>query len=155
MALPEPFGGFLLLAAIAVSTFAGVVVLLVGKSSRKVVFAGYGMIAAPWIFLAMIALLSPGIDEWNPSIQSDSDAWGTWEGGGYLIDLNADLTYDAVLKDESINGTWAREDWNLYLTGADGRERYMRFVEDSGQLILLPKPPRDDSPYPGPKTRKQ
>ncbi|MFT5489863.1 MAG: hypothetical protein ACI8V5_000202 [Limisphaerales bacterium] len=155
MALPEPFGGLLLLAAFAVSFIVGLFVAIAGRESKKRVFTGIGIIAAPWILLALLAILSPGIDEWNPTLDADSAAWGTWEGDGYLIELKSDSSYAAKLKDESRSGTWRRMDWNVYLANADGQERYMRFVEDSGGLLLLPDPPRDDSLSTGPITRKR
>jgi hypothetical protein len=56
-------------------------------------FAGLGIIAAPWFLLALLAIQSPGIDEWNPILASDSAAWGTWEGDEYSIVLKPDSTY--------------------------------------------------------------
>lgn len=155
MALPEPFGGLLLLAAIAASFLIGLAVVVTGRKCRKRICVGVGIIFAPWILLGLLAIISPGIDEWNPSLESDSSAWGTWEGDGYLIELNPDSTFTAKLKNESATGAWRRTDWNVYLVTADGEERYMRFVEDSGDLILLPDPPRDESPQPGPITKRR
>ena len=113
------------------------------------------VIVIPWIILCLLALFFPVIDEWNPSLESESDAWGTWQGDEYLITLNSDLTFTAKLKNESIKGTWRRMHFNVYLNANEGQERYMRFVEDSGDLLLLPEPPRDESPYPGPITKKR
>jgi hypothetical protein len=155
MALPEPFGGLLLLAAIAASFIVGLLVLVTGRKRNKMLFAGVGIIAAPWFLLALLAILSPGIDEWNPILASDSAAWGTWEGDEYSIVLKPDSTYSANLKGESISGSWRRMDFNVYLSGGNVDERYMRFVEDSGDLLLLPDPPRDESPYPGPIMKRR
>jgi hypothetical protein len=155
MALSEPFGGLLLLAAIAASLIVGLLVIVTGRKRKKMVFTGLGIIAAPWFLLALLAILSPGIDEWNPMLTSDSAAWGTWEGDGYSIVLRPDSTYAANLNGESMSGSWRRTDINVYLSGGTVEERYMRFVEDSGDLLLLPDPPRDESPYPGPITKRR
>lgn len=155
MALPEPFGILLLLAAIAGSFVVGSVIAIAGRKSGKGLFTGIGIMAAPWMLLVLLIMSTPGIDEWNPTLSSDAAAWGDWEGDGYLIKLNADSTFTAKLKQESITGNWRRMDFNVYLVTADGNERYMRFVEDSGRLLLLPDPPRDESPRPGPVTRKK
>jgi len=150
MALPEPFGGLIILVAIAASFIVGLFVIITGRKHKKRVFAGLGIIAAPWLLLGLFAILSPGIDEWNPVLESDSAAWGTWKGEGYLIELKPDSTYTADLNGESKSGTWRRMDFNVYLSDGGVEEHYMRFVEDSGDLLLLPDPPRDESPYPGP-----
>jgi hypothetical protein len=155
MALPEPFGGLLLLAAIAASFILGLFIIVTGRKRKKMLFTGLGIIAAPWFLLALLAILSPGIDEWNPMLASDSAAWGTWEGDGYSIVLKPDSTYTANLNGESVSGSWRRTDFNVYLSGGTVEERYMRFVEDSGDLLLLPDPPRDESPYPGPITERR
>ena len=154
MLLPEPFGGLIMLAAIAVFFIVGVCITIVGRKSRRRVVSGIFIIITPWILLSLLYLVSPRIDDWNPSLSSDSAAWGTWEGDGYVVELKSDSTYTAQLKDESISGTWKRMDFNVYLSTSDNQERYMRFVEDSGILLLLPDPPRDESPHPGPITKK-
>ena len=95
MALPEPFGGFIVLAGILTLTIAG---LIVGKRgyelrSRRQVFLGAGLIAAPWLFFFMVAILFPRVDEWNPAINSDSDITDDWQGDGYTVQLNPDFTF--------------------------------------------------------------
>ena len=155
MALPEPFGGLLLLLAITASFFVGIVVAVIGRRSRKQVCIGIGIIAAPWILLLLLAILSPGIDEWNRDLKTPSEAWGTWEGDGYQIELNPDRSFTSKRGGESLSGTYRVEDWNVFLTEDSGTESYMRFVEDSGELLLLSDSPRDESPRPGPITRKR
>lgn len=155
MALPEPFGGLLLLLAIVVFFIAGIAVAVIGRKSRRRVFTGLGIIAAPWLLLLMLAVLSPGIDEWNRDLESPSEAWGIWEGDGYRIELSSDQSFSSKRDGELLTGTYRIEDWNVFLTDGSGKEGYMRFVEDSGELLLLPDPPRDESPRPGPITRKR
>ncbi len=149
MALPEPFGGLLLLAAIVASFFFGLLIIVTGRKRKKMLITGIGVIAAPWFLLVLLAILSPGIDEWNPMLTSDSAAWGTWEGDGNSIVLKPDSTYTANLNGASVSGRWRRTDFNIYLSGGTVDERYMRFVEDSGDILLLADPPRNQSPYPG------
>ena len=155
MALPEPFGGLLLLLAIAASFCVGVAVAIIGRRSRKQVCIGVGIVAAPWVLLLLLAVLSPGIDEWNRDLKDPSEAWGIWEGEGYQIELNSDSSFTSRRGGQTSNGTYRVEDWNVFLTENNGKNGYMRFVEDSGELLLLPEPPRDESPHPGPITRKR
>ena len=155
MALPEPFGGILLLLVIAASFVAGVAVAVIGSKSRKQVFTGIGIITTPWVLLLIFAVLSPGIDEWNRDLKTPSEAWGTWEGDGYIIELNPDQAFSSKRDGESLIGTYRVEDWNVFLTEDNGKKGYMRFVEDSGELLLLPDPPRVEMVRPGPITRKR
>ena len=155
MALPEPFGGVLLLLAITGSLIVGGTIAVLGRRSRNRVFAGIGIIAAPWIMLLLLAVLSPGIDEWNRDLKSPSEAWGTWEGDGYHIELNSDQSFSSTHDGQSLTGTYRIEDWNVFLTDSNGKDGYMRFVEDSGELLLLPNPPRVEMVNPGPITRKR
>ena len=105
--------------------------------------------------MLLLALLSPEIDEWNRDLKAPSEAWGTWQGDGYLIELKSDLSFTSKRDGQSLTGTYRIEDWNVFLTENNGKNGYMRFVEDSGELLLLPDPPRDESPRPGPITRKR
>jgi len=155
MALPEPFGGLIFLAFIAASLIIGLLVIVISRKRKIAVLTGLGIIAGPWCLLALLAIISPGIDEWNPILTSDFDAWGTWEGDGYTVVLNPDSTYTANLDGQSLSGSWRRMDFNVYLSSSSAQERYMRFVEDSGELLLLPDPPRDESTNPGPITKKR
>ncbi|MGJ8696260.1 MAG: hypothetical protein ACSHYF_08070 [Verrucomicrobiaceae bacterium] len=130
----------------------GLLIAIRGKTSKARLAFGISIILLPWIALFLI---SQGIDEWNPTIKSDSDTHGHWQGDNYNIRLNPDATFSADLKGQSIKGTWQRGDWNLHLTSQTGATTYMRFVEDSGELLLLPEPPQDESFRPGPITRKK
>jgi len=153
MAWPEPFGGIIFLAIVAISFVAGLLIVISGFKSKRTVRKGLSIIVAPWIILAVASLMFPGVDDWNPMLKSDESAWGLWKGDGYRIQLNPDATFALQFKDDSIKGTWRRMDFNVYLKADSGKDLYMRFVEDSGNLILLPKPPMDESPRPGPITR--
>ena len=155
MALPEPFGGLLLLLAIAAFFVVGIAVAIIGRKSRKQIGIGIGFIATPWILLLLLALLSPEIDEWNRDLKTPSEAWGTWQGDGYLIELKSDLSFTSKRDGQSLTGTYRIEDWNVFLTENNGKECYMRFVENSGELLLLPDPPRVEMVNPGPITRKR
>lgn len=109
------------------------------------------MAFGPWIIWLGLAVLSLGIDEWNPRIESDSLIIGPWRGGGYEIDLEADLTFTLSSGDKKTCGRWKRDDWNLHLSTDDHDVREMRFVEDGGELLLLPDPPQIDmTNTPGP-----
>lgn len=149
MTWPEPFGGIIFLVIIAITFVVG---LHVGKKSAR---KGILIIVTPWIALILASIIFPDIDEWNPMIKSDESAWGLWEGDGYRIQLNSDETFTFQFEDQSLQGTWSRMDFNVYLNADSGKDLYMRFVEDSGNLLLLPKPPIDESPRPGPITRKR
>ncbi|MBC7981112.1 MAG: hypothetical protein H7Y36_11165, partial [Armatimonadetes bacterium] len=105
--------------------------------------------------LLIASFLIPEIDEWNPVIDSDSDAWGSWEGEGYRIELKQDSTFTMKEGTESKSGNWRRMDYNLYLSSEDSPERYMRFVEEAGDLLLLPKPQYGEPFQPGPITKKR
>jgi len=157
IAIPEPFGGIMILAGIIVLTVVGVAIAITGvkRKSRNHKMVGLGLISAPWIILLLIALLSPGIDEWNPAIKSDTDVHGVWQGDGYSIQLNSDYTFVATFPNVGGNGTWRRDDWNLSLSETDSLFANLRFVEDSGELLLLPKPPSGASTDPGPITRRK
>lgn len=113
------------------------------------------MIVAPWALMILASVLIPGIDEWNPTIQSDSEAVGGWEGDGYKIELKSDATFVMQRGTKSSSGIWRRMDWNVYLTSEHEPERYMRFVVDSDELLLLPEPPNDESFQPGPIMKRR
>ncbi len=149
MAWPEPFGGIIFLVIILVSFVSGL------RIARKSARNGILIIVAPWIILIVASLFFPNIDDWNPMLKSDESAWGLWIGDGYRIQLNPDETFTLQFEDQSLQGTWRRMDFNVYLKADSGKDLYMRFVEDSGNLLLLPKPPMDESPRPGPITRKR
>jgi hypothetical protein len=153
MALPEPFGNLMFLIVSVVFLAIGIKIIIADKKSKKGVLQGIGVIFAPWILL--FTLFSPVIDEWNPMLEADSAAWGIWEGDGYFIELKSDSTFIYTYEDESMSGTWRRVDFKVHLTTQEGRELYVRFVKDSGVLLLLPDPPRDESPQPGPITKKR
>jgi hypothetical protein len=136
----------------------GLVVLVLGRKSRRRQLIGIGIIAFPWVILGAMAFLRPGIDEWNPSIERDSETWGNWEGDGYRIELHPDATFSARLnglKGPAMKGKWKRDDWNLYLTAEDQQKLTMRFVRDGGKLVLLPQPPDDPDEGPGPIVMKK
>jgi hypothetical protein len=155
MIWPEPFGGIMFLSLATVTLFTGLVIAIRGRESKSEFRKGITIIAAPWMVIVLISLIFPSIDEWNPILQSDEAAFGFWEGSGYKIQLNSDSTFTLNYKDQSLEGTWRRMDFNVYMRADTGKEHYMRFVEDSGKLILLPKPPIDESPRPGPITKKR
>lgn len=151
----EPFGGLFILAGIAGSFFLGLAIAIVGRRSKIFLITGVGIIVAPWALLILASVLIPGIDEWNPTIESDSEAVGSWEGDGYKIELKRDATFVMQHGSKSSSGIWRRMDWNVYFTFDHEPERYMRFVEDSGELLLLPEPPNDESFQPGPIMKRR
>lgn len=126
----------------ALVTLAGVILLATGllKKSRTMPRAGIGLIATPWALVLVLGIVHPGIDEWNPEIESDSQVWDHWEGDGYAIDLKPEGSFVLSAKGEDMRGHWKRDDWNLHLTGDDGETRRMRFVEDRGHLLLQTNP---------------
>jgi hypothetical protein len=152
----EPFGGLVILLVIAVTLIVGLIVAIAGRKSKRTVAVGVLIVAAPWMLLMLLMMLSPHeIDEWNPAIGSDTDVIGKWTTDGYLIAIRPDSSFEATIQGISLKGSWRRMDWNLYLTDSNGAERYMRFVHDSGDLILLPNPPVDDDFVPGPMAIKR
>ncbi|GAA5496044.1 hypothetical protein Rhal01_02225 [Rubritalea halochordaticola] len=157
MSLHPAILGTLLVVAMFVCSLIGVVVVITGRKDKKTKLAGIGLIAGPWILVTLVGVLltfiSPGIDEWNPSIESDSQTLGTWQGDSYTITLKADHTFTADLNSQHLSGTWSRDDWNLTLIPREGEQLLMRFVEESDELLLLPTPPEEPGP-PGPITRK-
>ncbi len=155
MRLPEPFGGMIVLIAIVVCLLIGVCKVIGDRKSNKSGLFGIVIIAAPWVLFGLLKMISPGIDEWNPTVEYESEAWGVWEGDGYEVELKSDSTFTAVLKSESISGTWKRDDWNIFLTTTRGEERYMRLVEDGGELLLPPNPKRGEYSNSGPITKKR
>ncbi|MCX6855984.1 MAG: hypothetical protein NTV80_13880 [Verrucomicrobia bacterium] len=153
--IPEPFGGLFILVGIAGCFLLGLAIAIAGRRSKIFRITGVGIIVAPWALLMLASVLIPGVDEWNPTIESDSEAVGAWEGDGYKIELKRDATFVMQHGRKSSSGFWRRMDWNVYLASEHEPERYMRFVEDSDELLLLPDPPRDDSFQPGPIMRKR
>lgn len=126
----------------ALVTLAGVALFATSwlKKSLKMRRMGVGLIAAPWVLVLVLSIIQPGIDEWNPKIESDAQVRGAWEGDGYAINLGPGGSFDFSGNGESMRGQWQRDDWNLNLTGNEGGTRRMRFVEDQGQLLLLTNP---------------
>jgi hypothetical protein len=153
--IPEPLGGLIILVAIVFALIVGLVVATAGRKSKRTLTVGIAIISAPWFLLILMVILSPpDIDEVNPNIVSDSEVFGVWKIDDYAITLRPDLTFVATIEGLPLEGKWRRMDWNLYLTESNGIERYMRFVQDSGDLLLLPKPPEGDYFDPGPMARR-
>ncbi len=153
--IPEPFGGLIILVAIAAALIVGLVVAISGRKSKRTLAVGIAIIGAPWLLLILLVILSPqDIDEVNPNIVSDSEVFGVWKIDDYTIALRPDSSFVATIEGLPLKGKWRRMDWNLYLTESNGIERYMRFVQDSGDLLLLPKPPDGDYLDPGPMARR-
>ena len=151
----EPLGGLFILAGIAGCFLIGLTIVLACRRSRIFVISGIGIMLAPWALLFLASILIPEIDEWNPTIRSDSEALGSWEGDGYAIELRRDATFTMQHGSEKSSGTWRRMDWNVHFSTEHEPERYMRFVEDSNELLLLPEPPDDESFQPGPIMKKR
>ena len=151
----EPFGGLFILAGIGACFLLGLSIAIAGRRSKVSVVSGLGIIFSPWALLILASVFVPEIDEWNPTIQSDSEAGGGWEGDGYKIELKRDATFVMQHGSKSSSGTWRRLDWNLYLASEHEPERYMRFVEDSDELLLLPEPPNDELFQPGPLMKRR
>lgn len=146
----EPFGGLVILALIAVALIAGLTVAIVGRKSKRTLSMGVLIIAAPWMLLLLLAALSPHeIDEWNPSIHSDSEIIGEWKIDGSSVTIQPDSSFAAAIQGDVFKGNWIRKDWNLFLTDMNGAEHQMRFVQDRGELILLPNLPEHDHFAPG------
>ena len=104
----------------------------------------------------VIGIISPGIDEWNPRIESNAAIIGRWQGDGYELHLERDSSFALSSGGKKTVGRWKRDDWNLNLTADDHNVRDMRFVEDGGDLLLLPEPPRIDMSYePGPIMKRE
>jgi hypothetical protein len=141
---------------VALVTLTGIALLIAGwlRKSLKMRRVGIGLTAAPWVLWIVLFIAQPGIDEWNPKIESDVEVWGTWEGEGRTIELRPDGGFAFSAQNESMGGRWKRNDWNLHLTGDWGTRR-MRFVEDAGELRLLPKPPSGGSHETGPVMKKK
>ena len=155
MIWPEPFGFLLVIALIVVALAVGLVVIVRGRKKWKRISLGCGIISAPWLLLILSAVLTPNIDNWNPLITSDERTWGLWERDDDTVELKADSTFTATLSGVSKNGTWKRDDFNLHLSPSTGSERYMRFVEHEGELLLLLDPPKGEPGRPGPIARRK
>ena len=80
------------------------------RRSRKRKLVGLGLTAGPWLAWLGLAALSPGIDEWNPRIESDAAVLGLWNGDGYGIDLKTDSTFMLSRRDGQTFGKWKRDD---------------------------------------------
>lgn len=146
----EPFGGLVIILLIVAGLVVGLVVAIAGRKSKRTLSMGVLIIAAPWMLLLLLAALSPHeIDEWNPSIHSDSEIIGEWKGTSSSITIRPDSSFTASIQGIVPEGKWRRADWNLYLTDTNGAEHYMRFVQDGGNLTLLPNPPQDGYFAPG------
>ncbi len=142
----EPFGGLVLLLLFAVAFVIGLIVVIVGRKRTVFVFAGVGIMIAPWLTMIFLHVPLPTdeVDEWNPRISSDAEVVGVWIGEGFYVELNKDSTHIIKRNEETSQGTWRRDDWNLYLTSSDKQAKYMRFVTGSDdQLLLLAELPPD------------
>ena len=87
MALPEPFGGLLLLLANVRLQHRRAIAVAGHRPAEalqgRVFTESRESIAAPRLLLLMLAVLSPGRDAWNRELESPSDACGLCEGDGY------------------------------------------------------------------------
>ena len=146
------------IAATLLCSAVGLVVLIAGflRRSRKKKRLGLILFLSPWLMWVVIGIISPGIDEWNPQIESNAAIIGRWKGDGYEIDLKPDSSYTLSSNGNQTIGRWKRNDWGLNLTAEDHSVRDMRFVEDGGHLLLLPEPPElDPGDDPGPIMKRE
>ena len=127
----------------------GLGVAIVGwcKRSRLAIYSGLlvavGVIA---IFIADVSF--EAALEWNPVIRSDGEIIGSWTDKRQTIILAADKTFTRRTESQTINGTWKRDDWNLYLQSADHSDT-MRFIKFRGGYRLMTRPPEDPDIWDG------
>jgi hypothetical protein len=81
--------------------------------------------------------------EMNPWINNDAEVVGTWADQGAMLTLATNHTFNYLTSARTVNGTWARDDWNLRLNGSNFGA-IMRFVQFRGRFRLMTHPPEGE-----------
>jgi hypothetical protein len=144
-----PFG-YLFIALFLLAGFGfGIVSFIWGcrKHSRGAKWLGGGLVVLVSTIVAADVVFDGNL-EWNPQIHNDAETAGTWADYREMLILATNSTFDYHSSTRTVNGTWTRDDWNLYLHGADFAAT-MRFVQFRGRYRLMTHPPGDPDMWDG------
>jgi len=139
-----PFG-YLVVALFLLAGFGfGVVIFARGwrRHSRSAKWLGGGIVA---LICGIVAaqVVFEGDLEWNPLIHNDTEIVGRWADHRETLTLATNSTFSYSNSARMVDGTWTRDDWNLYLHGTNFSAT-MRFVQFRSQYRLMTHPPEGD-----------
>ncbi|MDB6007703.1 MAG: hypothetical protein JWR15_4690 [Prosthecobacter sp.] len=145
-----PFGYLFIMIFLGGVFIVGMTCFIWGRRTRRRPLQVMGAILS----LGVVGLITAdatlnSLMEWNPLVRDDKKVVGIWlrERSMWMdfsesITLHADHHFEYHSDAEGFSGRWERNDWNLHLT-AEGIDWMMRFIEYSGELRLLSRPPDD------------
>jgi hypothetical protein len=94
------------------------------------------------VFIIAGTIMEP---EWNPKIGNDQEVVGVWTKGQERLELIADGHFVYGIPPTAKIGSWARDDWNLYLKPGVFKpgepSNVMRFIQFHGHYRILTHPP--------------
>lgn len=145
-----PIFGYLLVAALFLGAVVLAGILCAIKSTRR------RSSPVPWIFGGLLVLLGVCVVneirwealEWNPSIPDDAAVMGVWQDSNHRVVLGPDHRFTYRVSSQEMEGTWNRDDWNLYLHNSR-LSGQMRFVQMWGRYRLMTNPPEDPDEWNG------
>jgi hypothetical protein len=144
-----PFGASLIYLLLLGSIVGGGVLFLVGGKWNWRPLKCFGtFLAISGVGLLCLDAYFNSLMDWNPHIDSDARAVGTWKDERETITLHADHRVDYHSWNEGFSGTWSRFDWNLRLQAVDV-DSEMRFIRYDGELRLMTNPPDDPDQWNG------
>ena len=113
-----------------------------------ILFAAFVILPFSLLMYSRTRVDSPPIAEiWsatdlNPLIRSDAEIIGNWSGKNESLMLSANKSFKYKTPAQVVSGTWAREDFNLYLKDNSGSCcNNMRLITFHNQYFILTDPP--------------
>jgi hypothetical protein len=151
-----PFGYLFIMIFLGGVLIVGVTCFMFGRRTRRRSLQVMGAVLSLGVVGLIAAdVIMDSLMEWNPMVRDDKRVIGTWVRERDLwmdfaesVTLHADHRFEYHSDNEGFSGKWERNDWNLRLT-AEGLDWMMRFIEYSGELRLLSRPPEDPDTWSG------
>lgn len=144
-----PFGYLLIYGFLFGCVLAGLILLGRAIFKRKIALGAFGlaMCLLAGGLVAIDICLNAKLD-WNPKIESDAVVIGYWADKNRALLIKADQTFKYTEGLRTFQGTWNRDDFNLYLR-SPSENKTMRIIRNGTLLRIMTAPPEDPDSWNG------